>query len=54
MNTLLEIITVTLVTAICTAVLAIILLYMGWWSPLLIILIIVISCLLAKGNGVDE
>lgn len=54
MNTLLDLITLTLVTAICTAALAIILFYMGWWSLLLIILIIVVSCLLANGNGVDE
>ena len=54
MNILLEIVVITLLTSICAAILTIVFLYIGWWLLPLSLLIIIISCLLAKGNGVDE
>ena len=54
MNILLEIIVITLLTFICTAILTIVFLYIGWWLLPLSLLIIVISCLLINGNRTDE
>ena len=54
MNILLEIIVITLLTFICTAILTIVFLYIGWWLLPLSLLIIVISCLLVNGNRMDK
>lgn len=54
MNILLEIIVITLLTFICTAILTIVFLYIGWWLLPLSLLIIVISCLLVNENRMDK
>ena len=54
MNILLEIIVITLLTFICTAILTIVFLYIGWWLLPLSLLIIIISCLLVNGNRMDK
>ena len=54
MNILLEIIVITLLTSICTAILTIVFLYIGWWLLPLSLLIIIISCLLVNGNRMDK
>ena len=54
MNILLEIIVITLLTFICTAILTIVFIYIGWWLLPLSLLIIIISCLLVNGNRMDK